>query len=219
MHSRLIAASAALLFVAAGCTDSGTDGSDAGALVPPDDEPTIALYSPESAGALALGLPDQVGGLGLHASDARKTSFEEAEYLADPRVRRILVDGGLGPARVNIEQKSAVIHGPSSAEERIPPVALAAAQVKDVPATEFIEWDPTFYLLVTSIDVGDYLWQGEKPDDVSAMVAERSVRLADFDRFKVAWYAYGDVLYVVVAASDQLLEGAIQRLPWAPDAA
>jgi hypothetical protein len=217
MRSRLVAASAALLLAAAGCADPGTDGSDAGALVVLDNEPAVAFYSPESAGALALGLPDQVGGLSLHASDAQKTSSEESEYLADPRVRRILVDGGLGPARVNIEQKSAVIHGPPTAAERIPPVALAAAQVKDVPATEFIEWDPTFYLLVTSIDVGDYLWQGEKPDDVSATVAERSVRLADFDRFKVAWYAYGDVLYVVVAASDQLLEAAVRRLPWTAD--
>ena len=38
--------------------------------------------------------------------------------------------------------------------------------------------------------------------------------MADFGRFKVGWYPYGDVLYVSVAEDDRSLEDAVERLPW-----
>ena len=113
-----------------------------------------------------------------------------------------------------VEQKSAPVIGPPTATEQIPQLALAAAQIKEVPATELIEWDPTFYPYLTTVDLGDYEWQGEKPDDYPVTIDGREVRVADFGRFKVGWYAYGDVLYVIVADNDDTLEDAVERFPW-----
>ena len=93
-------------------------------------------------------------------------------------------------------------------------MALAAVQVKEVPAQSLIDWDPSFYLLLTSVDSGDYLWFGEKPDGHRQTIADREVHVADFGRFKVGWYPYGDVLYVIVAEDDRSLEDAVERLPW-----
>lgn len=209
MYPRFIVLAVAALMVLAACTSS----EGGGAIVETVEEPEPPLYSPESRDALALGLPALVGGHLLVQSDPEKIAAEEREYYTDPRVKQILVNRGLSPSRVTIEQRSSVNPGPPSQGERIPPVAVAAAQVKEIPAAGFIEWDPTFYLLLTSVDVGDYQWQGEKPDDDPLTIAEREVRVADFNRFKVAWYAYGDVLYVIVAASDQLLEATVRNLP------
>jgi len=212
MRVRILAlASAALLGVAA-CTSDG--GNDDNAGVPVDlVEEALVLYSPESAAALSLGLPDQIGGLPLLPEEAEEVEIEEYEYAWDPRVRQILVNDGLDPERVTVSQKSARFVGPSTASEQIPPVALAAIQVKDVPAHRFIDWDASFYLLSTAVDIGDYEWQGEKPGDVVTSVAGREVSVADYTRFKVAWYPYGDVLYIIVAATDRLLEEAVERLP------
>jgi len=212
MRIRILAlASAALLGVAA-CTSDGGNGDNAG--VPVDlVEETLVLYSPESAAALSLGLPDQIGGLPLLPEEADEIESEEYEYAWDPRVRQILVNDGLDPERVTVSQKSARFVGPLTASEKIPPVAIAAIQVKDVPAERFVDWDASFYLMSTSVDDGDYEWQGEKPGHLVTNVAGRDVSLADYTRFKVAWYPYGDVLYIIVAATDRLLEESVARLP------
>ena len=205
----ILAVAAATAFAACSRSDDG-----GGAVVDVVPEPAPPLYSPESRDALALGLPDLVGGHVLLASDAEKVAAEEHEYVTDPRVKRILVERGFGPSRVTVEQKSDRLPVYDDEQEQITPVSVEDAHVRQIPADTFIEWDPTFYLLLTSVDAGDYLWQGEKPDDDPVTIAEREVRVADFDRFKVAWYPYGDVLYVVVAASDQLLEATVRNLPW-----
>jgi hypothetical protein len=220
MHMRrLVATAMAALVGVSACSGSSTEdvgpGDVVDVVVPIEGIP----YTPESRDALALGIPDQVGGYVLTSSDPAKIAFEEDEYVSDPRVRQILVDAGLSRSRVTIEQKSASVPGSPNAKERIPPIAIAAAQVKEVPAADFIAWDPSFYLLTTAVDIGDYQWQGEKPDDDPSIIADHEVRVADFQRFKVAWYPYGDVLYVVVAATDQLLEATIRRLPWRAAAA
>ena len=183
-----------------------------------EDDPTESLYSPRSRDALALGLPDQVAGLALLSGADDTIALEEHEYATDVRVRQILVDLGLGPSSVTIAQKGPSRLTETPEGERIPPVGLAAVQVKEVPASQFVEWDPTFYLLLTSVQGDDYKWQGEKPGRERALIGEREVWLADFGRFKVSWYPYGDVLYVIVATNDQLLEASIQSLPWPREA-
>ena len=57
---------------------------------------------------------------------------------------------------VMVEQKSAPVTGPPTATERIPRLALTAAQIKEVAASELIEWDLTFCLYLTTVDLGDY---------------------------------------------------------------
>lgn len=215
MRTRILALASVALFGVAACT-SDSAAPEGGAVLD-TVERGLVLYSPESRDALALGLPDQIGGMPLLASDADKTSFEEADIANDPRVRKILVDGGWSPSRISVAQKTARFLGSSTATERIPPVNLAAIQVKDVPAERFVDWDASFYLMSTAIDIGDYEWQGEKPGDELTTVAGREVSLADYGRFKVAWFPYGDVLYIVVAADDRLLTEAVERLPLPPD--
>lgn len=210
--SHLALASVALLVLAA-CSEAA-DPADPGAVREPEPTVQAALYSPVDRSALALGLPDLVGSHVLLPATPGEIADEEAEFTTDSRVRQLLVARGLGLSTVTIEQKSARVIGPPNASEQIPKLALAAAQIKDVPASTLVEWDPTFYLLLTAVDVGDYLWQGEKPDDSPATIADREVRVADFGRFKVGWYPYGDVLYVIVAEDDATLEDAVERLPW-----
>lgn len=210
MRIRYLAAAMAAALALTACTES----ADSGALR--DAEPTVeaALYSPVDRSALALGLPDLVGSHVLVPATADDIEHEEDEFWTDSRVRQLLVARGLGPSAVTLEQKSAAIQGPPTASEQIPRLALAGVQVKDVPAVSLMDWDPTFYLLLTSVDVGDYLWQGEKPDGEPATIAGRDMRVADFGRFQLGWYAYGDVLYVVVAEDLRTLEDAVERLPW-----
>jgi hypothetical protein len=214
MWIRTIALASAALVVLAACTDSTPVEPEGGAIrdVPPENG--TPLYSPESRDALALGLPDQVGGKPLHSSAPEVIAQEEHDYANDTRVKAVLVAGGYSPSRVVIEHKSAEAQE-GDFGELIPPVALAAVQVKGISAEEFAEWDPTFYLLLTSVEVGDHFWQGEKPERSVATVRNHEVWLADFRRFQVAWYAYGDVLYVIVAENDQYLHGAVDRLPQA----
>ncbi len=206
---QLAFASAAVLLLAA-CTEA----ANSGAVRQPEPSLEPALYSPVDRSALALGLPDLIGPHVLVPATSDELVHEEQQFATDSRVRQLLVARGLGPSTVTLEQKSARLSGPPTAREQIPKLALTAAQIKDVPASTLIEWDPTFYLLLTSVDVGDYLWQGEKPDDSPVTIAGREVRVADFGRFKVGWYPYGDVLYVIVAEDDAMLEDAVERLPW-----
>ncbi len=212
MRTRILALIAAATLGVVACTSDGAV-DDPGIVLNESIEETLTLYSPESRLALALGLPDQIGGLPLQSPDEARIREEEEGYATDPRVRQILVEGGLSPSRVTVAQKSARFVGPSTAAERISPVNLAAIQVKDVPAERLVHWDASFYMLATAIGVEDYEWQGEKPGHVPTTVAGVEVSLADFGRFKVAWYPYGDVLYIVVAADSKLLEEAIERLP------
>jgi hypothetical protein len=202
---------ASVLIALAACT--GVD-TNAGAVQRAEPSSAPPLYSPIGRDALALGLPDQVGAHVLQRSTSEEIEYEESELVTDARVRQLLVARGFDESMVMVEQKSAQFTGPPAATERIPRLALAAAQIKEVPATEISEWDPTFYLFLTRIDLGDYEWQGEKPDGYPVMIDGREVRVADFGRFKVGWYPYGDVLYVIVAEDDRTLEKAVERLPW-----
>jgi hypothetical protein len=214
MRMRYVALFAAALLALAACTQA----AQTGAIQEPGPTPQSALYSPISRDALALGLPDLVGSNALHPATGEEIEHEESKFVNDPRVKRILVSHGLGPSMVMVEQKSARISGPPETTEQVPKLALAAAQIKEVPATALVEWDPTFYLLLTSVDVGDHVWQGEKPDDRPVTIDGHEVRVADFGLFKVGWYPYGDVLYVIVAEDDRTLEDAVERLPWSSSA-
>jgi hypothetical protein len=210
MRFRYLAATLAAALALAACTEA----AEPGAVRDADPTAEAALYSPVDRSALALGLPDLIGSHVLVPANSDDIEHEEDEFCTDSRVRQLLVARGLGPSAVTLEQKSAVVHGPPTASEQIPRLALAAAQIKGVPAVSLMDWDPTFYLLLTSVDVGDYLWQGEKPDGEPATIAGRDMRVADFGRFQLGWYAYGDVLYVVVAEDLRTLEDAVERLPW-----
>lgn len=210
MRIRHLALTSAALLALAACTEA----ADAGAVPAPEPTTEPALYSPIDRSALAFGLPDLIGPHVLVPATSEQIEQEEEHFSTDSRVRQLLVARGLGPSTVSVEQKSARVFGPPTATEQIPKLALAAAQIKDVPAASLVEWDPTFYLLLTSVDAGDYLWQGEKPAGTPMTIAGREVRVADFGRFKVGWYAYGDVLYVIVAEDDRTLEDAVERLPW-----
>ena len=196
----IVVATVALLCLAA-CTDSASESAEspepAGAAVVVTETSGVG-YTPESMAALELGLPDHVDGYALTKSDPLRIAEEQERYVADPRVRQILVQRGLGPERVTIAQKSTQ-ETIDLADQPIPVLAVAAAQVKDQSAQDFAQWVPSFYLLLTSVDVADYDWLGEKPSGAGATIAGREVRVGDFIRFKVAWYPYGDVVYVVVA--------------------
>ena len=207
---RYLALVPAALLALAACTQA----AETGAVQEPGPTPQPALYSPISRDALALGLPNLVGSNALHPATGEEIRDEEADFVTDPRVRQVLVSRGLGPSVVTVEQKSARISGFPETTERVPKLAIAAAQVKDVPATALVEWDPTFYLLLTSVDEGDHIWQGEKPDGRPVTIDGHEVRVADFGLFVVGWYPYGDVLYVIVGEDDRTLEDAVERLPW-----
>lgn len=207
MYSKLVPFASAAVLALAACTAASVDEAPPGAVLPVEQsDPVGTLYSPEDRTAMALGLPDQVAGMALFRSPAQVIADDEDRFAMSSRVRPILVELGLSPDRVSIEQKG-------STHTEIPAIGLAAIQTTGVPAERFTLWDPTFYMLLTSVDTEQYQWLGEKPGRQQAVVAERAVWLADFERFRVAWYAKGDVLYVVLAGNDQLLEAAVRAMP------
>ncbi len=127
-------------------------------------------------------------------------------------VKPKLVSRGLGPSAVSVEQKSSAPAHPSDSE--IPAIAISAVWVDGIPATEFAEFDPSFYLLLTSVTPDQYRWAGEKPGRERATVIDREIWSSDWGRFQVVWYPMGEVLYIVLAENQQLLESTLRQMPW-----
>lgn len=194
--------------MALGCTSTdGVTEAEAGAVVVVTPAPSVALYSPIDRAALAYGLPEAVAGTGLAASPAEIIEADEQDLAEDAVVHKLLVDRGLGPDAIRIEQRE------DSYEAR-PSVALAAIQLKGIPAEEFADFVPSTYLLATSTTTTQHNLAARKPALESRTIAEREVRFADWGDFGVAWYPLGDVVYVAMADTPERLAAAVRGLPW-----
>lgn len=172
--------------------------------------PASALYSPISRAALAYGLPIAVAGTGLVASPAEIIEADEADLAEDAIIRRLLVERGFGPDAIRIEQRE------DDFEDR-PSIALAAVQLKGVPAEEFADFVPSTYLLATSTTTSQHNLAARKPALEARTIADREVRFSDWGDFGVAWYPLGDVVYIAMADTPEKLAAAIRGLPWPSD--
>ena len=196
--------------VVGGCSQGGS--ADQGGLVPVEQEQVVApIYAPMDRTALGFGLPDLVQGLHLVASTSEALASDEADFARDLIIRPILIERGLGPSAVAIEQKS-------DRHDAIPTVATSALWVDGVPADLFAEFDPSFYLLLTSVTPDQYRWAGEKPGRDRATILDRQMWTSDWGRFQVVWYTWGEVLYIVLAENQQLLEATLRQMPRPPSA-
>lgn len=232
---RTLALAAAIILVLAGCVRTADDGTTTAGAARDVIDAAAPLYSPVDRSALALGLPDLVQGVRLLPSDAADLEAEEALHATDLIVRPVLVAHGLGGSAITIEQKTSrprdpaadgfetvsLASGspggdPAARERAMPDLAVAAVQVRTIPADEFMGFDSSFYMLLTALSPDDYLWAGEKPAPTQATLGGREVWHTDWGRFRTAWYAYGEVLYVVLASNQQLLEAALRQMPPLP---
>ena len=204
MRRTIVASSFALLVIVIGCSSSETTG----VALPATPEPAVSLYSPIDRDALALGLPDLVQGRRLTPSSLNTIVVEERDFVYDLAVRRILVEHALGPSTVTIEHKS-------DDHVELPNVAVSAVQIRGISSDVLTAFDPSFYLLLTSVTQEQWDWPGDKPGPKPAVIEGREVTLTEWTEsgFQVAWYAYGDVLYIVMARNEQLLTDALRRLP------
>ena len=144
-----------LSLVISACAQDGSNTT--GNVVPLPAEPSEkVLYAPMDRGALGFGLPDVVQAVRLQPSSEEARVADEAGFANDVVVKPMLVERGLGPNAVTIEQRS-------DRHDQIPTLAASAIWVDGVPADLFAEFDPSFYLLMTSVTPEQYRWQGAKP--------------------------------------------------------
>ena len=212
---RLPAAAAGLLSAAllvGGCTQAASDTPDAGALRPTESQDQRVAYSPVDRSALAFGLPDLVQGIRLVPTPEELIHADEERFSRELVVRPILVENGLGPSSINIEQKG-------QSYEEMPSIATSAVQIMDVPADRLTGFDPSFYLYVTSVDKDQWQWAGDKPGPERVTIDGREVWSTTWIGFQIVWYDWGDVLYVVLAENEQLLGAALRQMPWPGEAA
>lgn len=212
---RVHAAAAGLLstvLLVSGCTQSASDTPEAGAVRPLAPEAPSVAYSPVDRSALAYGLPDLVQGVRLMPSPEEVTRADEERFSRELVVRPILVERGLGPNAISIEQKG-------QAFDQMPSVTTSAVQIKDVPADLLTGFDPSFYLYVTSVDKDQWQWAGDKPGPERVTIDGREVWSTTWVGFRIVWYDWGDVLYVVLAENEQLLGAALRQMPWPGEAA
>jgi hypothetical protein len=195
------------LVLALACLGCGGGGAGAVRDVEPVPTEPLVLYSPVDRSALAYGLPATVQGVRLVRPPDAAIRADEQDIAADPRVKAILVQLGLGPNIISVEQMG-------DRDDRLPTVATSAIQLRGVPAGRFAEFIPMFYLLATSATRDMVNWMVPKPAREQRTIADRPVWFADWGDFEVAWYAWGDVLYVVLADSPQLMEAAMRQMPW-----
>ena len=211
MKSSMFSLTIVAVLALAGCSQGAVDV--AGGPVPVGETPTIApLYAPIDRTALVFGLPELVQGLRLESSSDEAAAADEIAFARDLIVKPILVARGLGPSVVSIAQKS-------DRFDQIPRVATSAVWVDGMPADLLAEFDPSFYLLLTSVTREQYRWEGEKPSRERSTVLGRELWSSDWGRFQLVWYTWGEVLYVVLAENQQLLEATIRQMPWPPDTA
>lgn len=197
-----------LLVMTVSC--AGLTGQESGSVRDVVPISTPSLYSPVDRGALAYGLPTAVAGKTLVASPRSITLADERELADDPVVRKLLVDRGLGPDAITIEQRE-------DTYEMRPDVAVSAMQLKGVPAELFADFVPSVYLLATSATSLQHNLASEKPAREVRTIADREVRYSDWGEFFVVWYPYGDVVYITLADSPERLAAAVRALP-GPDA-
>jgi hypothetical protein len=202
----IVALALVALLAAAGCTAS-YGSPPAGALVPVTPKPDQVLYSPVDRSALAYGLPSAVAGSSLVASPRTITLADEQDLADDVIVHRILVERGLGPDIIRIEQREDTF-------EEMPTIAVSAVQLKGVPADEFADFVPSVYLLATSLTIHQHNLTGAKPARESRTVDGREVRYADWGDFQLIWYPHGDVVYVILADTPEKLAAALRLMPW-----
>lgn len=205
MRRSVLAAAAVSALVFAGCSSSTPSTGD---VQPAAPEPVADLYSPASRAALAFGLPDLVQGIRLDSSPPDVIRAEESDFAYDLAIRRLLVENALPPDVVTIEHKG-------DTWQELPTVALSAVQIRDIPAQELTGFDPSFYLLLTSVTKEQWDWVGDKPGAQPAIINGRDVWATHWTEsgFHVAWYTFGDVLYIVMAKNEQLLSAALRDMP------
>ena len=203
MRQRLIAVAVIAALLIGACSEAAEP--DAGAVDPFIPEPAVSLYSPSVEG-LSYALPSAVSGVLLVESPDELIAADEHDLATDPRIRRTLVELGLAPSVISVVQRG-------DSFERVPDVSVTAVQFKGLPAEDFAQFVPSVYLLATSVTTDQHNLTGAKPARRQAEIEGRAVETADWGEFDVAWYAHGDVVFIVLAKNPQLLAAALRSLP------
>jgi hypothetical protein len=133
-------------------------------------------------------------------------AHDRDELANDPLVKRQLIDRGLGPDVIDLVQRGDVFDG-------VPAISVTAVQFKDLEAADFSDMVASTYLLATSVDADEHNLTGAKPPTFDAEIEGKAVHMSDWISFDLAWYPYGDVLFIVLAENPQLMASALRSLP------
>lgn len=137
--------------------------------------------------------------------DAAAEAAAIAELVRDPLVKRRLVDASLTPREVHLELRRT--------RETPPSLILGALWVDGMDAGRLVDLGGELWARTLLSDAELGAMDLSKPAALETLIAGRPVRLiATADRM-LAWFARGEVLYLVLAANGQVLDDAIDALP------
>jgi hypothetical protein len=143
----------------------------------------------------------------LEAVEPAQEALARDELLVP--LRSLLVDRGLTPNEVTVEQRR-------SSMTSIPNLSVAAVHIEDVPAELIAALNPETFARLTLRPDEVALMPEEKPAPSVASIGDRPVNVTTWGSTRLAWFAHGAVLYIVLADNEELLSRAIRNLPALP---
>lgn len=208
MRLKLMATAAAASLIIGACaaeTDPSPSSTvDPGVAVPTDAE-LAGEYTPTYDG-LRFAMPSAVESYRLLDSPRAVVAADRLEFVSDPLVKAQLVERGLGPSVIDIVQRG-------DDYMNVPKVSVTAIQFKGLAASDFSHMVASTYLLATSVDGDQHILTGAKPPTFGENIEGKDIRLSNWNSFELAWYPYGEVLFIVLAENPQLMASALRSLP------
>lgn len=126
-----------------------------------------------------------------------------------PRIRALLVDNSLVLSQLDLDRRFST----SSDARGIPDLVVTALRIESLPGSMLATLGPEVMAWLTLDQATITIMEPDKPTPTTAEVAGRTVQQTLWDDHLLAWFAHGEVLYVVLAANAQLLALAVDELP------
>ena len=126
-----------------------------------------------------------------------------------PRVDALLVDNSLVLSQLHVERRRSA----SSDARGIPDLVVTALHIESLPGSELATFGPEVMAWLTLTQAAVAIMHPDKPSPVAVEIEGRTVQQTLWDDHLLAWFAHGEVLYIVLAANPQLLAQAVDELP------
>lgn len=126
-----------------------------------------------------------------------------------PRIDALLVDNSLVISQLHLQRRVSASVDPRG----IPDLVVTAVSIESLPGSLLATLGSEVMAWLTLSQATIAIMEPDKPTPATAEVADRIVLQTMWDDHLLAWFAHGEVLYVVLAANPQLLALAVDELP------